>query len=1125
MADVGRHPNIKILTNTDIKSVEGEAGNFTVMVTRRPRYVNEDLCVGCRTCASYCPYKLPNPFDENLSDVKAIDIWCPQAVPAVSAVDREACLYFQNKCKICIPVCKADAIDFTQKRKKGIARVGAIIVTTGYDIFDAAHIGGYGYGKWKNVVNSMEFERLLNASGPHKGQLLRPSDGKIPKKIAWLQCVGSRDKRQGHTYCSSVCCTSAVKQVILAKNHYPDTRITVFHNGIRTYGKGFEDLYDRAKKIEGIRFVHNRIPAIEEHRENSNLVIEYFMDSHNIQEEFDMVVLSIGMSPGRDNGSVARIMGLDLNEHNFCKTDDFLPNEIPPRPGIFPAATFTGPMDIPDSISSATGAVSLAAQLLSGQRGTSTKAKVFPQERSLEQEEPKIGVFVCHCGNNIAGVADVPSLVRHASTLENVVYCQDQMISCAPDSCRQIAETIKEKGINRVVVTACSPRDHESGFQETLREGGLNQYLLEIANIREHCTWVHSQDREEATQKAKDLISMSVAKARNLGPLEEIELPVNHNGLVLGGGIAGMKAALSLAMQGFKVYLVEKEEALGGNLKHLHYTMEGSRIQAYLKNVINEVESQKNIKIFRGYELEHFSGFVGNFKSTLAKISPGGEGEMSDSASIDLDHGIIIVATGGKLLKPIEYRYGESKKIVTQQQCEEMIISDAAANNLRQVVMIQCVGARDEARPYCSRICCGEAIKNALKLKQLNEDVEILIFHREIRTYGFREDYYALAREKGISFIPYEPGREPEVEIKGEDVCLSFYDSVLEMEGKITPDLLVLSTPVVTEGNRELARILRVPVREDGFFMEAHMKLRPLDFTTEGIFLCGMAQYPKYIPETISQANGAAARAVTILSKDRISSSGAICKTDAALCNGCGLCEKVCPYGAIGLRNSLGGEKATVISALCKGCGVCSATCPTGAIIHNSFTDRQILSQIDAAYSVPMKKPEPKIIAFLCHWCGYAGADLAGVSRIPYASNIRVIRVMCSGRIHPAFIYEAFLRGMDAVLVVGCHLVDCHYISGINETVKMVRSAHKVLGKMGIDPERLRLDYVSSAEGAKFAEVVNGFTGAISRLGLMDLKAEQKERLLKLRLRKMRSALSAANTINDRSVPKQEQFL
>jgi heterodisulfide reductase subunit A len=763
MAEAGRHPNIRILANTDVETVEGEAGNFTVTVTRRPRYVNEDLCVGCGTCTTYCPRTVPNPFDENLSGAKAIDILCSQAMPAVAVVNKEACLFFQNKCTICIPTCRVNAIDFSQKRKKGVMRVGAIIVSPGYEIFDATISGAYGYGRLKNVMNSLEFERILSASGPYSGEVLRSSDRKIPSKIAWLQCVGSRDSRIGHTYCSGICCTYAIKQMMLVKNHYPETEVTIFHNDIRSFGKGFEDFYTRAQKMQGTRFIRKRISSIKENKRNHNLLVTYVSDDHTIQEEeFDMAVLSVGMSPSKSNNALSDILELELNEHGFCQTDSFAPSEIANRPGIFPAAAFTGPMDIPDSISSASGAGAMAAQLLFSQRSTLTRIKTYPEEISVAGKEPRIGVFICHCGTNIAGVADISSLVAFTSTLNNVVHCDDQVISCASDSLRRITAAIKEKNLNRVVAAACSPRDHEAPFRESLREAGLNPYLLDMANIREQCTWVHSREKDAATQKAKEIIAMSVARARNLSPVTNFTLSANKRGLVLGGGLAGMRSALSLARQGFEVYLVEKDQELGGNLIGIHHTLEGMEVQPFLRKLIAEVECAQNIEIFRGYELQSFDGYVGNFKSTLLK-----KADSQNAAPIELEHGIIIIATGGKLLKPAEYSYGESKKIVTQQELELMIASNTLPKGLKQVSMIQCVGARDEERPYCGRICCGVALKNALKLKELNRDMDVTIFYRDIRAYGFREDFYLQAREKGVLFVQYEPERKPAVGLRG----------------------------------------------------------------------------------------------------------------------------------------------------------------------------------------------------------------------------------------------------------------------------------------------------------------------------------------------------------------------
>jgi len=1099
-----RNPNIVIMANTTIKSFEGEAGNFSVKLNRKASYVNENLCVGCGLCTSYCPAMMPDPFNENFSNNKAISLFCPQSVPLVASINPDYCLFIkEKKCKICFPVCKQEAIDFNQVEREMTINVGAAILTTGADIFDATMATEYGYAKMENVVNSMEFERLLNAAGPYQGEILRPSDGNIPKKIAWIQCVGSRDKRFGNTYCSAVCCAYAIKQVVLMKEHYPETEATIFYMDIRAFGKGFEEFYNRARNMIGVRFIQSRISNIIENKKNNNIVLRYFeeIESRIIKEEFEMVVLSVGLTPKKDGKLLAQTIGLELNKHGFIKTDEFSPNEIVSQPGVYSAGTATGPMDIPDAIGSGTGAVSIASQMLSSSRGALSQSRHFPEERPVAGEEPRIGVFVCHCGANIGRVVNVPAVVAYAATLSNVVHAEENLFSCSADAGTQLSETIRKKRLNRVVVAACTPRTHEPLFQDTLREAGINKYLFEMANIREHCSWVHSRDKDRATEKAKDLVSMAVARVAELVPLKEIELSINRKGLVLGGGLAGMKAALSLAKQGFEVYLVEMENSLGRNLKNIHYTLSGKQIQPFLERLKREIENEKNIVVFKGYELKSLSGSIGNFTSTIEKVVSRGKTNSEISKTIVLEHGIIIVATGGKTLKPLGYHYGQSKRVVTQLEVENLIISEPSINKLQLVAIIQCVGSRNEERPYCSRICCGQAIKTALKLKELNENMEIVIFNRDIRTYGFMEDYYVKALDEGIKFIRFKQERKPEILIRNEKLILRYYDQVLNLEGEFNPDLVVLSTAIIPNQNKKLAQILKVPLTADGFFMEAHLKLRPLDFANEGIFLCGMAHYPKNIPETISQAEGAAARAATILSQNRIISSGAVCEVNEDICIGCGLCQKICPYDAIRVNETSNSTKTEIISTVCKGCGACCAACPTGAITNHHFSDHQLLSQINAAYSVPVKKDEQKILAFLCNWCGYAGADLAGVSRMQYATNIRVIRVMCSARVNSKFIIEAFLTNIDGVLLAGCHMEDCHYIDGIIQTDKMIRKTKNTLKKAGVDPERLRLEHISAGEGAKYAESINSFASEMKKMGTLELTDEQREKLLKVKMK------------------------
>jgi heterodisulfide reductase subunit A2 len=1098
MADAGRHPNIRILANSEVESVEGQAGDFTVTIVRHPRYVNEDLCVGCRTCATYCPYTIQNPFDEYLAPAKAIDIWCPQAVPNVSMVDKKACLFFEGKCKICVQVCEAKAVDFSQKKKKGVMHVGAIIVTPGYQIFDARPLGAYGYGRLKNVLNSLEFERLLNASGPYAGEVLRPSDGKVPRRIAWLQCVGSRDAKRGRNYCSAVCCTYAVKQMMLVKIHYPETQVAIFHNDIRTYGKGFEDFYNRAVQMAGVQFIRKRISSIKERKTSNNLLLRYVGDDHSVKEdEYDMVVLSVGMAPQESNRHLAAVMGLEVDSYGFCKGTSLSADGAAGRPGIFPAGTFTGPMDIPDAISSAGAAAAEAAKLLSGQKWTLTKAKTYPEERAVAGEEPRIGVFLCHCGTNIAGVADVVAITQYASTLADVVHSEHQSLSCSSDSQHKIADIIRHEELNRVVIAACSPSLHESTFREALRDAGLNPYLLAIANIREQCTWVHA-DPATATRKAQDIVGMAVARARNLSPLQDFALPVTKSGLVLGGGLAGMEAALSLAGQGFEVYLVERSQELGGNLRNTYYSLEADDVQALLVKLKSRVAEEKRITLLIGYELTSFSGFVGNFRSRLTSR------DTAHPTMIELDHGVVIVATGGQPAKPSEYRYGESKMIVTQRELEAMIATNALPGNLKHVVMISCVGARNENRPYCGRTCCGDMLNNALKLRQLDENLEVSVFYRDLRSYGLIEDYYLKARDNGIRFTYYDSRNKPEIEITDNGISVTYYNEALRSEEKARCDLVVLTTPIVPVGNEELSQLLRVPLSSDGFFMEAHMKLRPLDFSTQGMFLCGQAHYPKFMPEIVNQARGAALRAASVLSKDEVLCSGAISEVDETKCTGCGLCMKVCPCGALNLRENGTGKVATVTAATCQGCGVCGPACPANCIVIKHSTDDQINAQIDAIAARPREDSDPRILAFLCNWCGGAAADNAGTSRISYAPSIRPIRVMCSGRVDGRSIYRALRQGMDAILIVGCHQVDCRYVSGIDETLRRIPVLKNQLEKIGIDPERVSLNFASAAEGDMFAKIVDRFTEATRRLGHLNLTGDQTAKLLALEEKRTR---------------------
>jgi len=953
--ECSRHPNINILTYTEVDNIEGEAGDFKVTLIKKPRYIREDKCRGCTTCTEYCPVKIPNAYNENLSLSKCSHIYFSQAVPLVPYIDPDKCLFLRDeKCTICMEVCQNNAIDLYQKQEKVDVEVGAIILAPGYETFDPGIRGDYGYGKLQNVVTSLEFERILCATGPYEGEIRRPSDGRHPRKMAWIQCVGSRQVIPGgNSYCSAVCCMYTAKQVILAKDHDIDIGATVFHNDIRAFGKDFERFSQRAENLPGVRYIRSYVSIGKEVPETKNVTIRYSTTEDGVKEdEFDLVVLSVGLNPPRDVQELAGKFGIELNDNGFCKTDPANPIETS-RPGIFVSGAFQGPLDIPESVMTASGAAAHCSQFLSYRRGKLSRKREYPPERDVSGEDPCIGVFVCHCGANIGRVVDIPSVVEYALTLPGVAHAQENLFACSTDTARQIADTIREKGLNRVVVAACTPRTHEPLFRDTLREGGINQYFYDMANIREHCAWVHSREPEAATQKAKDIVRMSAARVGLLQPLQEFELPVNKKGLIIGGGLAGMTSALSLANQGYEVYLVEKDPDLGGMAQRIHYTLEGMNVQAYLDDIRRKVYHNPLIHVYTDSVITEASGYVGNFMTRVT----------SRGRVREIHHGIAIIATGAEEYRPTEYLYGEDDRVMTLLELEEEIFKrESNVADARSTVMIQCVGCRQEDKNYCSRVCCSQAVKNALKLKEINPEMDVYIIYRDMRTYGFKEDYYREASNREIRFIRYEPDDKPEVEVVqegGQDILrVTVKDPVLGMKLSLDADLLALAAAVIpSESSGEVARLFKAPLNPDGFMQEAHVKLRPVDTAVDGVFLCGIAHYPKHISETVSQAYAAAGRAADILSRDSVTASGAICEVDESRCIGCGECQSVCTYGAVELHDTPEGKRAGVTTVLCKGDGLCNAVCPTGAISLQHFTDNEIFAQIDAAVPSPVKVP------------------------------------------------------------------------------------------------------------------------------------------------------------------------
>ena len=876
------------------------------------------------------------PVSERVRDFREVELALTEEEARREASRCLAC-GICSECHLCVRVCKAGAIDHQQTGGEEEILVGSVILAPGYSLYAPAVAPELGYGRYPNVVTSMEFERMLSASGPYSGHVTRPSDHAEPRKIAFLQCVGSRSK--DNDTCSSVCCMYAIKEAVITKEHLPAAESTIFYMDIRAQGKDFDLYYERAKKDYGIRFIHSRISRIAERQKSKNLVIGYInSDGRPQEEEFDLVVLSVAMIPAPEALKLAERLGIALDEHGFCRTDGFSPLSTS-RAGVFACGVFQGPKDIPETVVQAGAAAQAASALLSEVRGTLTRTKEYPPERDVAGQAPRIGVFVCHCGINIGGIVNVPEVKEYARTLPNVEYVDKNLYTCSQDTQEKIRKAIDEHHLNRVVVASCSPRTHEPLFQETIREVGLNKYLFEMANIRDQCSWVHMKLPLEATAKAKDILRMTVAKARLIGPLEEPTMEVSKKALVIGGGLAGMSAALALARQGFASAVVEKEQNLGGNLLHIHYTLEGKDVQALLHDTVREVLSTPEIIVFTGAEITKIDGYLGNFRSV---ISTAGKEE-------EYTHGVVIVAVGAGESRPSEYLLGRDTRVVTQSEFEERLARHPEEiKNYRNVAMIQCVGSRTPDHPNCSRICCSVAVKNALKIKELSPLTRVSVLYRDIRTYGLMEHFYTLAREKGVQFIPYDLAAKPELSVHNGALDLKVKDLMIGEEAVIAPDLVVLSTAVLPYDNSELAKMLKVPLTADKFFLEAHMKLRPVDFATDGIFLAGMAHFPKTISETIAQAGAAVARAIAVMAKGSVSILPTISCVEQSRCVGCGLCESLCPFSAIRVVETPQGKKSETIAASCKGCGICSASCPQQAVTIRHFTDEEFFAQIEA---------------------------------------------------------------------------------------------------------------------------------------------------------------------------------
>jgi len=949
--DFNRHPNIEILTNTDLIRVEGRAGDFTVTVRHRPTYVDPEKCINCGLCAAVCPVDLPSFFEEELVTRKAIYKMAPRALPDSYVVDKvPRC----DTCRRCVAVCPTGAVNLNEEPYERDLNVGAIILSMGYALSDPEEYGELGYGRFPNVIHSMQYERLASRSGPTEGVVLRPSDGKPPKRIAWLQCVGSRDQK--YPYCSSICCMYATKEAMIAKERIPGVHCQIFIMDERAFNKEFNAYYEEAQHKYQVEYTRCRISAVKEDPLTHDLILRYPDEEGRMREDrFDLVVLSLGSRPPDGARDLARMLGIDLNPYGFCETDKFNPLETS-RPGIYVCGTFQSPKEIAETIIDAAGAAGDVMRLLREHLGEHPSSREYPflwrpdgfvPERDVRGEPPRVGVFLCRCTPTLDGVIGVEDVAAWARTQPDVAHVQVVDYGCFDAGQDAIRAAIREHNLNRVVVGACSHRTHEPLFQKVTRQAGLNPYLMEMVNLREHCAWVHVDDPEGATRKAKAMLATALARVRLAEPVYKEAIVPEPRALVIGGGVSGMTAALTIADAGYEVVLVEREPELGGNLRHVYYVAEGEDPQRLLRDLVNRVVGHERIRVLTRTEVVSHTGRVGEYRSVLRTTTRTGE-----TVETEVRHGVTIVATGGREWRGSVYMYGRDPRVVTSMELEQMIVHrPERIADLDTVVFIQCVWPEGEVG-YCSRICCTNTMKNAIRIKMLNPDCRVVVLYRDIVTYGFREAVYTEARRRGVIFMRYDDEHMPTIRSVGPQLELVAWDPSLRREVALYPNLVSLSMAVLpSEGTERLARILDVPLSREGFFMEAHLKMRPMDFVGEGIFVCGMAHYPKFIEECIANAQATAGRALTVLTKDKFYIGGVVARVDQSKCVGCLTCVRACPFGIPKVRYTdigVGGIRgaAYIEPALCQGCGTCTAECPAKAIQLVAYKDEQVLAQV-----------------------------------------------------------------------------------------------------------------------------------------------------------------------------------
>jgi heterodisulfide reductase subunit A-like polyferredoxin len=861
-----------------------------------------------------------------------------------------------SECLECVAVCKPEAIRHFDTEKTEEIPVGAVIVATGFDEFDPRVMRNYGYGVYENIMTSLEFERMLSASGPTQGHVVRPSDHKPPKRVVYIQCVGARGEGGQH-FCSRFCCMNAVKGAMLTKIHDPDVEsMTILYTDLRAFGKGFEQFVGRSREVDEIHYVRGRPAKIVGDGDGDGTLTVYAEDTlagTQIQLEADLVVLSVAARPNETTRDLAEVLGIELDQYGFIRKrnpDSFYLETT--RDGIYLCGSAGGPQVIPDCVAQASGAAALAATHVATCR---VPDEVLEVEAVDTSGEPRVGVFVCHCGANIAGLLDIQNLVESARGLGDVVYAADELFACSDTSQRAVQDAIGEHKLNRLVVAACTPRTHEPVFRKACEAVGLNAYLFEMVNIRDQCSWVHVAEPEAALARARDQIAMAVSRARRLEPLRMIDVPVEPAALVVGGGVAGLQAALEIARQRFKTILVEKTDRLGGRLNKPSLTKlypSGRDAEKLIGEKIAQLE-EAGVEVMLNAEVTRADGFVGNFDVEVSDPS----GKRKGTAT-KIRAGAVVLAVGADLYNPAgEYGYGKYANVITSLELEENFAANAGRavfdwKHPENVAFIQCVGSRSEdANPGCSRYCCPTTIKQASILRE--HGANVTVFYKDIRTISDgAEEMYRAARGSGVLFVKI--AEDDMAEVIGDEAAAAVegYDVLLKSRVRAPADLVVLATGMVPRepDTTILQSIFKIPRGEDKFLMERHPELGPVETTTDGVFIVGCLQAPKDIADSLSQASAAAAKVARLLARETVKLEPVIAEVNEELCRGCGQCAEICQFHAPELvQLDSGVFVARVNEALCKGCGTCAVWCPTGAIMARHFTDLQVHAMLETA--------------------------------------------------------------------------------------------------------------------------------------------------------------------------------